>query len=95
MAAGPQAFNQNLHGADILKYPLDLDGATNEYSHRINFTVYKQSPMHGNIDVIASIHLYMPPDALKTSYQQSYADADVGAGQVCACARSRNMVHVV
>ena len=78
----PSGRSQNQGGnapSDILKYPLDLDGATNEYTHRINFTIYKQSPMHGNSDVIASIHLYMPPDALKTSYQQSYADADVGA----------------
>ena len=63
----------------ILKYPSDLDGATNEYSHRINFTVYKQSPMHSKNTAIASIHMYMPPDALKTSYQQTYADADMGA----------------
>ena len=65
--------------ANVLKYPLDLE-KNSLYSHYISFknTVHqKQTTTRANGDT--SVHLYLPPDALKTSYSQSYADTDLGA----------------
>ena len=65
--------------ANVLKYPFDLDTNT-LYSHYISFknkVHQKQTTQSAFGDT--SVHLYLPPDALKTSYSQSYADTDLGA----------------
>tara|TARA_Y100000593_G_scaffold83448_1_gene157255 strand:+ start:7887 stop:8819 length:933 start_codon:yes stop_codon:yes gene_type:complete len=65
--------------ANVLKYPFDLESNA-LYSHYISFknTVHqKQTTKRGH--GATSVHLYLPPDALKTSYSQSYADTDLGA----------------
>lgn len=65
--------------ADLLKYPLDLDSAGGEYSHRISFTAKipranSDTPAEGT-----KVMMYLPADALKTSYAQSYGDTELGA----------------
>ena len=65
--------------ANVYKYPSDLD--TNVmYKHRIEFvsTVHRRTTTTRGRDA-ASVHLYLPPDALKTSYSQTFADTDLGA----------------
>ena len=65
--------------ANVLKYPSDLDTNT-LYSHYISFknTVHQRQTTTRGLGT-TSVHLYLPPDALKTSYSQSYADTDLGA----------------
>ena len=65
--------------ANVLKYPFDLDTNT-LYSHYISFknTVHQRQTTRRGLGA-TSVHLYLPPDALKTSYSQSYADTDLGA----------------
>ena len=65
--------------ADILKYPFDLD-SNNLYSHYITFknTVHQRQTTKRGLGA-TSVHLYLPPDALKTSYSQTFADTDLGA----------------
>ena len=53
-------------------YPLDLAGNP-EYSHRIKFNIKE------NNKIKSTIFMYMPPDALKTTYSQGYGDVDLGA----------------
>ena len=65
--------------ANVYKYPSDLD--TNVmYKHRIEFvsTVHRRTTTTRGRDT-SSVHLYLPPDALKTSYSQTFADTDLGA----------------
>mgnify|MGYP001239453535 CR=1 FL=1 len=65
--------------ADILKYPLDLE-KNSLYSHYISFknTVHQRQTTKRGFGA-TSVHLYLPPDALKTSYSQTFADTDLGA----------------
>ena len=65
--------------ANVLKYPFDLDTNT-LYSHYVSFknTVHQRQTTTSAFGD-TSVHLYLPPDALKTSYSQSYADTDLGA----------------
>ena len=62
-------------GQHTLQYPLDLTTNT-QYSHRITFQAYHQGTVNTQGVMIA---LYMPGDALKTSYSQSYGDVNMGA----------------
>lgn len=60
------------------KYPLDLDGNTEEYKHYIRFKTLRER-LTSNVPSFGdSCSLYIPPDALKTAYSQAYADADLG-----------------
>ena len=60
------------------KYPLDLDGNTREYKHYIRFKTLRER-LTSNVPRFGdSCSLYIPPDALKTTYSQAYADADLG-----------------
>ena len=66
-------------GSRLWKFPLDLDSNTNEYPHRITFQALKSrntstSPAPGSM-----VALYLPPDALKAAYSQSYGEMDMGA----------------
>ncbi len=63
----------------LWKFPLDLDSNTEEYPHRITFQALRSranstSPAPGSM-----VALYLPPDALKAAYTQSYGDVDMGA----------------
>ena len=63
----------------LWKFPLDLDSNTNEYPHRITFQALKSrtnstSPAPGSM-----VALYLPPEALKAAYTQSYGDVDMGS----------------
>ena len=65
--------------ASLWKFPLDLDSNSQEYPHRITFQALKSrkdsdSPAPG--DMVA---LYLPPEALKAAYTQSYGDVDMGS----------------
>ena len=62
-----------------LKYPLDLDGNTREYKHYIRFQTLRRRITSRTSSLGPSCSLYIPPDALKTSYSQSYADTDLGS----------------
>ena len=64
--------------AKTLKYPLDLDGNTREYKHFIKFTTLAERLTTGTSAIKGNCLLYLPPDALKTSYSQSFADTDLG-----------------
>jgi hypothetical protein len=65
--------------SQLWKFPLDLDSNTLEYPHRITFQALKSrnnstSPAPGSM-----VALYLPPEALKAAYTQSYGDVDMGS----------------
>ena len=65
----------------ILSYPTNV-GTGNEYQHSIEFTARKRnlsSPNQSSSSSLGSVVLYLPPDALKTSYSQTFGDTDLGA----------------
>lgn len=75
----------------LYKYPIDLDTATGEYSHRITFTALipqksSEIPRLGN-----TVALYLPADALKTSYSQSYGDVEFGAAGLAVSSLGRGV----
>jgi hypothetical protein len=63
------------------KYPLniDADDTVAEYKHRITFTVLRNRQGTDIPTSSGSVTLYMPGEALKTTYGQSYGDAELGA----------------
>lgn len=61
-----------------LKYPLDLGSNSNEYKHYIQFKTLAERVTSSTPAIGRVCMLYLPPDAVKTSYAQSYADADLG-----------------
>ena len=65
--------------SQLYKFPLDLDSSTGEYPHRITFQSLKSrinSPTPAPGGMVA---LYLPPEALKAAYSQSYGDVDMGS----------------
>ena len=65
--------------ANLYQFPLDLASNAGEYPHRITFTALlsrntSSTPVPGGM-----VALYLPPDALKTTYQQTYGDVDTGS----------------
>ena len=64
--------------AKYLKYPLDLGSNSTEYKHYIQFTTLAERITSSTPAIDKVCMLYLPPDAVKTSYAQSYADADLG-----------------
>ena len=65
--------------ARLYKFPLDLDSNTGEYPHRITFQALESragstTPAPGGM-----VALYLPPEALKAAYTQSYGDVDMGS----------------
>ena len=65
----------------ILSYPAGV-GVNAEYPHSIEFTARKRnlsSPNQKASTSLGSVVLYLPADALKTSYSQTFGDADLGA----------------
>ena len=63
----------------IFKYPLNIDSADGEYKHRITFTALKNRQGTPIPAGSGSVTLYMPGEALKTTYGQQYGDAELGA----------------
>ena len=65
----------------ILSYPAGV-GVNAEYPHSIEFTARKRNLSSSNQRAstsLGSVVLYLPADALKTSYSQTFGDADLGA----------------
>ena len=65
----------------ILSYPIGV-GNNDEYPHSIEFTARKRNLSSSNQRAstsLGSVVLYLPPDALKTSYSQTFGDTDLGA----------------
>ena len=60
-------------------YPKELNGHTGEYKHRITFAACKREPKKAVPGHHGMVALYLPPDALKTSYSQGWGDTDMGA----------------
>lgn len=63
----------------LWKFPLDLDSNSKEYPHRITFQALKSranttTPAPGGM-----VALYLPPEALKAAYTQSYGDVNMGS----------------
>ena len=76
---------QNVTGANYnnaytqsYKYPEDVGGNTKEYPHYIRFIARKLNSASGTLTSIGEVDLYMPPDALKTSYSQGVGDVELG-----------------
>ena len=75
--------------ANLWKFPLDLDSNSNEYPHRITFQALKSrinSPTPAPGGMVA---LYLPPEALKAAYTQTYAGTDMGAIGIALAGVSR------
>ena len=70
--------NYNTAYAASYKYPEDVGGNSKEYPHYIRFIARKQNSASGTMVSYGEVDLYMPPDALKTSYSQSIGDVDMG-----------------
>ena len=73
----------------LWKFPLDLDSNSEEYPHRITFMalesrVNSPTPAPGGM-----VALYLPPEALKAAYTQSYAGTDMGALGIALAGVSR------
>ena len=61
------------------KFPLNIGAADGEYKHRITFTSSAYQSGSGTSVTTGTATLYMPGEALKTTYGQSYGDAELGA----------------
>jgi len=70
----------NATGPSNLKFPLNIGTASaSEYKHRITFTAQKYNPSNGKTAPNGTVTLYMPAEALKTTYGQTYGDVELGA----------------
>ena len=65
----------------LYKYPLTMGSQTdgNDGDHRITFAALKSRFSTDVPESVGMVALYLPPDALKTSYTQTYGDVDMGA----------------
>ena len=74
-----ESNSYTVSNAEQGRYPLDV--SKDEYPHYVLFTALRsftasEQSVRGQPN--GSVALYMPPDALKTSYTQSIGDADLG-----------------
>jgi len=74
-----ESNSYTVSNAEQGRYPLDV--SKDEYPHYVLFTALRsftasEQSVRGQPN--GSVALYMPPDALKTSYSQSIGDADLG-----------------
>lgn len=65
--------------ASLWKFPLDLDSNSQEYPHRITFQAMKSRVNSPTPSPGGMVALYLPPEALKATYSQSYGDVDMGS----------------
>tara|TARA_B100001939_G_C16929897_1_gene613469 strand:+ start:556 stop:1527 length:972 start_codon:yes stop_codon:yes gene_type:complete len=66
----------------LLKYPLNVGETGSEFPHSIHFSARKRNLSSQNEKSTVSqgdVILYLPADALKTSYSQTFGDTDLGA----------------
>ena len=66
----------------LLKYPLNVGDPGSEFPHSIHFSARKKNLSSQNQSSTVSqgdVILYLPADALKTSYSQTFGDTDLGA----------------
>ena len=66
----------------LLKYPLNVGDPGSEFPHSIHFSARKRNLSSQNEKSTVSqgdVILYLPADALKTSYSQTFGDTDLGA----------------
>ena len=66
----------------LYKYPLNVGETGSEFPHSIHFSArkhLKDSPNESATVSEGDVILYLPADALKTSYSQSFNDTDLGA----------------
>ena len=59
-------------------YPLGAGGSSGNYPHYIRFTA-KRTGSNDKPRSAGEVVLYMPPDALKTTYSQSIGDVEMGS----------------
>jgi len=69
-----QDRSNNLEGS----YPEGAGGNSGNFPHYIRFTAKRSGPANDTFSA-GEVVLYMPPDALKTSYSQTVGDADLGS----------------
>ena len=64
----------------LYKYPLTMNSQTdnNDGDHRVTFTALQSRNTTNVPENAGTVALYLPPDALKTSYSQSYGDVEMG-----------------
>ena len=66
--------------AAILQYPEKLATNVTKYPHVISFNaVTRNTTGQGGITSAGRVAMYMPADALKASYNQTFGDVDAGA----------------
>ena len=73
--------NYNTGSSETFKYPAGVGGTSNEYPHYVRFIAkrsYSSSATSRRGTSNGEVALYMPPDALKTSYSQSIGDVEMG-----------------
>ena len=69
--------------AAILQYPAKLATNVTEYPHIITFNaVTRNTTGQGGITSAGRVAMYMPADALKASYNQTFGDVDAGAAGI-------------
>jgi hypothetical protein len=68
-----QSVSNDLAGS----YPVGAGGSGSDFPHYIRFTAKRSGPANDTFSA-GEVVLYMPPDALKTSYSQSIGDVDMG-----------------
>ena len=64
--------------SNIYLYPLNLGTATSDSSHRVTFQILVPQTTNSNPATGDMVAMYLPPDALKTSYTQGYGDVEMG-----------------
>ena len=73
-------YRRIMAGSTLYSYPLNLNTSESRGNgdHRITFQALE--PRFGATDPAPGdvVAMYLPPDALKTSYSQSYGDVDLG-----------------
>ena len=73
-------YRRIMAGSTLYSYPLNLNSSESRGNgdHRITFQVLQ--PRFGATDPALGdvVAMYLPPDALKTSYSQSYGDVEMG-----------------
>ena len=67
---------------DLLSYPLNMNSSESRGNgdHRVTFVALKPRFNSSETAPEGMVALYLPPDALKTSYSQSYGDVELGVG---------------
>ena len=72
----------------ILSYPLSMrtSGSGSQGDHRVTFQSMKARMSSTADEPGDMVAMYLPPDALKTSYTQNYSEADIGGAGVAIAA---------